>query len=148
MGDGLAPPAVRLLYVIERLLNILIDDGMSDYEKELAIHDYITGWSRFDYSVFGRSVSEEVGEGSDTPYGVLINQSAMCRGYSSTFQLFMDMLDIECITVYGTPGIRWDVTSVPEARGTEYAYGNEKNLFTYEKDKGIIIEKYRRYLRC
>lgn len=28
----------------------------------------------------------------------------MCHGYSSTFQLFMDMLDIECITVYGIPG--------------------------------------------
>lgn len=43
-------------------------------------------------------------DGSDTPYGVLIDRSAMCRGYSSTFQLFMDMLDIECMTVFGTPG--------------------------------------------
>lgn len=81
-----------------------ITDDMSDYEKELAIHDYITGWSRFDYSVFGRSSADGFTDGSDTPYGVLIDQSAMCHGYSSTFQLFMDMLDIECITVFGTPG--------------------------------------------
>lgn len=81
-----------------------IDNDMSDYEKELAIHDFITGWSRFDYSIFGRSAAEEFTDGSDTPYGVLINQSAMCHGYSSTFQLFMDMLDIECITVFGIPG--------------------------------------------
>lgn len=81
-----------------------ISDDMSDYEKELAIHDFITGWSRFDYSVFGRSASDGFTDGSDTPYGVLIDQSAMCHGYSSTFQLFMDMLDIECITVFGIPG--------------------------------------------
>ena len=81
-----------------------IDNGMSDYEKELAIHDWITGWSNFDYSVLSRSSSEGFRERSDTPYGVLIDRSAMCHGYSSTFQLFMDMLEIECMTVYGTPG--------------------------------------------
>lgn len=81
-----------------------ISDDMSDYEKELAIHDFITGWSRFDYSVFGRSAADGFADGSDTPYGVLIDQSAMCHGYSSTFQLFMDMLDIECMTVFGIPG--------------------------------------------
>ena len=80
-----------------------IKDNMSDYEKELAIHDYITDWSSFDYSVFGRSAEDEFENGSDTPYGVLINKEGMCHGYSSTFQLFMDMLDIECITVFGTP---------------------------------------------
>ncbi|MDO5345209.1 MAG: DUF4358 domain-containing protein [Lachnospiraceae bacterium] len=81
-----------------------ITDDMSDYEKELAIHDYITGWSRFDYGVFGRSSADGFTDGSDTPYGVLIDQSAMCHGYSSTFQLFMDILGIECITVFGIPG--------------------------------------------
>lgn len=80
-----------------------INDDMSDYEKELAIHDFITGWSRFDYSVFGRSSADGFTDGSDTPYGVLVDQSAMCHGYSSTFQLFMDMLDIECMTVFGLP---------------------------------------------
>lgn len=81
-----------------------ISDDMSDYEKELAIHDFITGWSRFDYSVFGRSAADGFTDGSNTPYGVLIDRSAMCHGYSSTFQLFMDMLDIECMTVFGIPG--------------------------------------------
>ncbi|MDO4340923.1 MAG: DUF4358 domain-containing protein [Eubacteriales bacterium] len=81
-----------------------IKDDMTDYEKELAIHDWITQWCSFDYSVFGRSASDGFAEGSDTPYGVLIHRSAMCHGYSSAFQLFMDMLNIPCITVFGTPG--------------------------------------------
>lgn len=94
----------RILNAAKSVLESEIDDSMSDYEKELAIHDWITGWSSFDFSVFGRSAENGFTEGSDTPYGVLIDRSAMCHGYSSTFQLFMDMLGIECITVYGLPG--------------------------------------------
>lgn len=95
-----------------------ISDDMSDYEKELAIHDYITGWSEFDYGVFGRS-ADNIADVSETPYGVLINRSAMCHGYSSTFQLLMDMLDIECVTVLGTPsgsGVRhsWNMVKLDE----------------------------------
>lgn len=76
---------------------------MSGYEKELAIHDWITGWSSFSMSAFSRAPGSGDERDADTPYGVLVNQSGNCWGYSSTFQLFMDMLDIECITVYGTP---------------------------------------------
>lgn len=92
-----------ILEAAREVIDSEIDDSMSDYEKELAIHDFITGWSRFDYSIFGRSGGDGFADGSDTPYGVLIDQSAMCHGYSPTFQLFMDMLDIECMTVFGIP---------------------------------------------
>lgn len=93
-----------ILEVAKEVIESEINGDMTDYEKELAIHDFITGWSRFDFSVLGRSSAEGFTDGSDTPYGALIDRSAMCHGYSSTFQLFMDMLDIECITVYGIPG--------------------------------------------
>lgn len=93
-----------ILDAAKRVIEARIDGTMSDYEKELAIHDFITSWSGFDYGVFGRSSADGFTDGSDTPYGVLIEQSAMCHGYSSTFQLFMDMLNIECITVFGIPG--------------------------------------------
>lgn len=92
----------EILEAAKKVISQEIKNNMTDYEKELAIHDWITGWSSFDYSVFGRS-GNNFKEGSDTPYGVLIEKEAMCHGYSSTFKLFMDMLDIECITVFGTP---------------------------------------------
>lgn len=79
------------------------DDNMSDYQKELAIHDWITGWSSFDMSAFSHAPGSGDEKDNDTPYGVLIDKSGNCWGYSSTFQLFMDMLDIECMTVHGTP---------------------------------------------
>lgn len=81
-----------------------ISDNMSDYEKELAIHDWMTGWSSFDMNVFSHAPAARAEADNRNPYGFFINKSAMCHGYSSTFQLFMDMLDIECITVFGIPG--------------------------------------------
>ena len=80
-----------------------ITSSMSDYEKELAIHDWITGWSSFSMSAFSHAPGGEEEYSVNTPYGVLINKSGTCWGYSTTFQLFMDMLGIECITVYGNP---------------------------------------------
>ena len=77
---------------------------MSDYEKELTIHDYITAFTSFDMNAFSRFSEDDTENSSSTPYGVLINQSGNCWGYASTFQLFMNMLDIECITVRGLPG--------------------------------------------
>ena len=94
---------VCILNAAKDVISQEIKDNMSDYEKELTIHDWITNHSSFDYSVFNRSSNNKFADSSDTPYGVLIDHSAMCHGYSSTFQLFMDILDIECITVFGTP---------------------------------------------
>lgn len=80
-----------------------IKESMDDYEKELAVHDWITGHSGFSMSAFSRAPGSEEKSDTDTPYGVLIKGSGNCWGYASTFQLFMDMLDVECMTVYGTP---------------------------------------------
>lgn len=101
--SNLSEMNVCILNAAKDVISQEIKDNMSNYEKELTIHDWITNHSSFDYSVFNRSSNNEFADGSDTPYGVLIDHSAMCHGYSSTFQLFMDILDIECITVFGTP---------------------------------------------
>lgn len=91
-----------ILQAAEEVLSQEITDGMSVYEKELAIHDWITGWSSFDMSAFSRAPGGGSAT-SDTPYGVLLQRSGNCWGYASTFQLFMELLDIECIIVYGLP---------------------------------------------
>lgn len=89
----------QILNAAKDVISQKITSGMSDYQKELAIHDYITTWSNFDWSVLGHG---NVSEDSKTPYGVLIDRNAMCHGFSSAFQLFMKMLDIECVTVFST----------------------------------------------
>ena len=54
-------------------------------------------------SAFSHAPGSGEEQDTDTPYGVFINQSGNCWGYASTFQLLMDMLNIECMTVRGTP---------------------------------------------
>jgi conserved domain protein len=93
----------QILNAAKEVLVSEIKDGMNDYEKELTIHDFITGHSGFSMDAFSRSTDNRKESDTDTPYGVLIGGRGNCWGYSSTFQLFMDMLDIECITVYGNP---------------------------------------------
>lgn len=73
---------------------------MNDYEKELAIHDFIVQCASYDeahLNALGIGLPN-----SDNPYGCLINGKAICSGYSTTFQLFMDMLEIPCKTIYAT----------------------------------------------
>lgn len=74
-----------------------IESNMSEYSKELAIHDWIIKWADYDNGVF----TNRENPNNKNPYGLLIDQEATCLGYATTFQLFMDMLDIECITVVG-----------------------------------------------
>ncbi|MEE1553306.1 MAG: transglutaminase domain-containing protein, partial [Lachnospiraceae bacterium] len=81
-------------------INDLITPDMSDYEKELAIHDFIVQCASYDeahLNALGIGLPN-----SDNPYGCLINGKAICSGYSTTFQLFMDMLEIPCKTIYAT----------------------------------------------
>lgn len=81
-----------------------ITDDMSDYEKELAIHDYITHHGDYDQEANSNAPDASPDPDNDNPYGMLIKGVGICRGYASTFQLFMDMLGIECITVPGFSG--------------------------------------------
>lgn len=76
-----------------------ITPDMSDYQKELAIHDWMIDWADYDESALSAQGSST--PSNSTPYGFLVNRKAVCMGYANTFQLFMDLLDIECLTVIG-----------------------------------------------
>lgn len=85
-----------------QVIEEIVTGGMSDYEKELAVHDWMTQWGRYDPEVQSHAPDASPDPDNDNPYGFLLHQVGICRGYTSTFQLFMDMLDIECITVSGS----------------------------------------------
>ena len=103
-GDkkGLSTKNQVILKKASDIIDELIRDGMSDYEKELVIHDWIIDWVAYDVSTIDRDAEDLLNPDSATAFGPLLNQLAICKGYTYTFQLFMDMLDVECITVHGT----------------------------------------------
>lgn len=83
-------------------------DGMSEDEIVLAAHDYITTLCTYDVEELALIPARS--ENSENPYGALINKRAICMGYTTSFQMFMDMLGVECIIVRG------------EATGEEHAW--------------------------
>ena len=84
----------------EILANIIGPD-MTDYERELAIHDYILLHAAYDYENFR---NDTVPADSYTMYGTLVNGIAVCQGYAYTAQLLLRMAGIETYYVRGTAG--------------------------------------------
>jgi hypothetical protein len=77
----------------------IIRPGMSDYEKELAIHDYLLLHVAYDYDNY---VQDAVPYDSYTMYGALIKGVAVCQGYAYAAQLMLEMAGIESHIVTGT----------------------------------------------
>lgn len=75
-----------------KVIDGIITDDMTDYEKELAVHDYIVTTTAYDEGNLDAINSTD--KNSDNPYGLLINHKAICKGYATTFKMFMDMFEI------------------------------------------------------
>ena len=71
----------------------LIKSGMTDYEAELAIHDWLCENVRY------------VDTGADqmcyTAYGAIVKGQALCEGYARAMQLLCNELSIPCTLVCG-----------------------------------------------
>lgn len=89
----------KIYEAAEKVLKKVVKDGMSDYEKELAIYDWVV--NNVDYDWTHQDHRKETPRESFTPYGGLVDRTAVCLGYATTFQLLCDLAGVECITVPG-----------------------------------------------
>ena len=87
------------LNMAKSVLDEIITDGMSDYEKELAVYKWMTSNIGFDSGSM-TVVPDDDSKPVDNPNGVLKNHEAVCVGYATTFRLFMQMLGIDCMVVH------------------------------------------------
>ncbi len=88
------------LDMASEVLDEIIEDDMTPYEKELAVYEWMTSELGFDEGSL--VVIPTTMEDCDNPYGVLKYHNAVCVGYATTFRLFMQMMDIECMVVHDT----------------------------------------------
>ena len=117
--SGLSDKDKETLDMASAVLDEIVEDGMSDYEKELAVYDWMTRNLEFDSGSL--LVVPNTQADCDNPYGVLKYHNAVCVGYATTFRLFMQMLDIDCMVVQDSDWARWGVgtgtpTSSPQRR--------------------------------
>lgn len=84
----------------KNVLDHIIYDEMSDFQKEVVIYEWILQNIEYDWS--HTDPLAETSRDSYTPYGGLVNHSAICLGYATSFQLLSELSGIETITVVGT----------------------------------------------
>ena len=101
-NDSLTPKNKAILEVCSKVIDELITEDMADYEKELAIHDWLCEWTEYDEGVISNEPDSKPHPDSENPYGPLVRRRSICGGYAKSFKLLMDMLGIECRTVNGS----------------------------------------------
>ena len=102
-GDptGLTPKNLAVYNRCRRILARELKEDMTPQEKELAINDFLVLNAQYDPAELTNGPVGTPDPDNDNPYGLLIHGVGICLGYATTFQLFMDILGIECLTVRG-----------------------------------------------
>ena len=143
--------AEELLLKVRIALAECIRPGMTEYEKELAIYEYVL--TRCTYGFL-----EENPDDSYNAYGALLEGKAVCNGYAQAFMLLSSCAGLETQIIYGDAGgeshawncvkldgewymvdATWD-DPLPDASGRKYyAYFNVTSEYlrvnhTWEED--------------
>lgn len=94
-----------------QIIGQIIKTGMSDLDKEKAIHDYIVIHTAYDFRNYENGTLPGT---TFNDYGVLINGSAVCEGYSKAMLKLMRMAGLQAKSVVGY-GIDSTNNKIPHA---------------------------------
>lgn len=130
-ASALTDKQKETLDMASAILDEIITEDMTPYDKEYAVYDWMV-----------RNLSEDNGllvvipttqADCDNPYGVLKYHNAVCVGYATTFRMFMQMLDIPCMVVHNTEKYHsWDLVQLDgEWYHTDVYSGSSQEEFAY-----------------
>lgn len=83
---------------IRAIVSNIIKPNMNEYDKELALHDYLVNNSDYDYK---NLINNTIPNISYTAYGVLIKGVGVCEGYAYAMKRLLNAVGIQCIVVSG-----------------------------------------------
>lgn len=101
------------LEMAKEVIDKVIEDGMDNYEKELAIYQWMVENLGGDNSYGGVIGRPGGSRRAFTPHDVLTSRDAVCVGYATTFRLFMNMLGMEVHIVHNEYH-SWDLVELEE----------------------------------
>lgn len=106
-----------LMNGLEMFKRAYIREGMSDYEKELAIHDYLVKTIKYDYDAIDDN-KPRIDEAFNI-LGALIKKKAVCWGIACAFKLLCDYCKVKCFVVVGNSipsdgdsGHAWNIVKI------------------------------------
>lgn len=92
---------------VSEIVDDIIEEGMSDVEKEMAINTYLCENACYDDAALENAekysftqVDEEFYD-SFTAYGILVDGVGVCASYSAAFKLLADAAELDSIVVTG-----------------------------------------------
>jgi len=158
--DELTLGITRFETEIEKFLIENIEDDMTDFEKEVAIHDALI--KQVDYYEY-----EDINNIPDikhTAYGALIENEAVCDGYSKAFKLLLKKVGIDSIIISGNvDGVphAWNIvklddeyyhvdvtTDKMENKTSKYAIHKYFNITDKEILNSHVFDKMFEYPKC
>jgi len=102
---------------VKEIIAALIKPEMTQLEKELALHDYIVTHVRYDYDSY---IKNKIPAQRHSVYGALMENLAVCDGYSKSLQLLLNAVGIETMVVNGhtdggsSLGHSWNIVKIDE----------------------------------
>lgn len=78
-----------------------VPDGLSEFERELMVHDYLIGNVSYDKDVDMVNL-ENNDHDIYTVYGALVDRVAVCEGYARAFQMLLNGLGVDCVGLMGS----------------------------------------------
>ena len=112
-SSALTDKEKETLDMASKILDEIITEGMTPYEKELAVYQWMV--ENLNYDSGALVIIPETDQDSDNPYGVLKYHNAVCVGYATTFRLFMQMLEIPCKVVHNSELYHsWDLVQLDD----------------------------------
>ena len=122
---------IQIDNVVNEIVSSVITENMTEFEKELAIHDELV--KQVNYYVYDSI--DTIPSIKHTAYGALVQKEAVCDGYSKAFKLLLDKVGIDNIIIRGSTeqvAHAWNVVSI----GDEYYHVDATS------DRLINVENY------
>ena len=131
---------IAVLNKLDEILSKTVNNSMTDYQKELAIHDYLVLNCKYDYENYKNNTLPDE---SYTLYGLLIKGTGVCQAYAEAAEVLLNSAGVECHMVTGTSkgenhawnivkldneyymlDVTWDDPAPDEAGVVDYSYFN------------------------
>ena len=95
--DNLIKKELQVEQKVTEIVNKVVKKDMKDYEKELALHDYLVNNAQYDKRLFTGNMPEE----SFSDYGVLIKGTGVCEGFAEAMNRLLIAAGIDSKMVVG-----------------------------------------------
>ena len=112
-----------------------VEKDLSFEELELYAHDYLINNCKYDDNALDDDGNQKEDYSKrnevNSSYGALVNGSALCGGYSKAYQLLLNRLGVDCVTVIGKGNSLDSEVLRFRAGGVDHAWNAVKNGSTW-----------------